>query len=103
MFGDFNAFDEKSDPQVMRLDQRRHRKQLGTFVDGQRVDDSVFVFDSEKSHSLFKGVLPGGRHFLQEAKFEIGSGRNDPLPTFNSGTDSCTGEKFQMRPRNRVQ
>jgi hypothetical protein len=94
VFGYFDALDEKTDPQVMWLDHRSWRKQNGTFVDGQRTDDSVFVFDSEKTHPLFKGVLPGGRHLLQEAKLEIRPSRNGPLPTLDGGAHGPAREKF---------
>ena len=65
-------------------------------------DDSVFVLNSEKSHPLLEGKLPGGWHLLQEAKLEVRPCRNGPLPTLDGGADGTTGEQLQVRPGDRV-
>lgn len=103
MFGYFDPLNEEADPEVVRLDQRSCRKQFGAFVNGQRIYDGVLVLDGEQSHPLFEGVLPGGRHFLQEAKLQVRSGGNDPLPALDGGADGPAGEKLQMRPGDRVE
>lgn len=103
MFGYFNPLNEEADPEVVRLDQRSCRKQFSAFVNGQRIDDGILVLDGKQSHPLLKGVLPSGRHFLQEAKFQVRPGGYDPLPTLDGGTDSPAGEQLQMRPGDRVE